>query len=127
MKNKMMLSAGLCLVAGIASADSLRDRVKQDFPGFDKQSIVHYAIDPMSEKQYLPDAYPDDGRAGEPVRIVAAKGEYEPGAFLLYGVKDFDKVRFEISDLRTKDGKVFPIEKLDLKTVKVWVQSGNAW
>ena len=50
--------------------------------------VVHYQVDPMSETQYLPDVYPFDGRAGMPVRIIAAQDEYEPGSFVLYPLRN---------------------------------------
>ena len=90
-------------------------------------TLVHWAVDPMSETPYLPDAIPADGRQGGDVQVIAAKGEYEPGSFVLRSDSDLGKVELEVGDLRTKDGKVFPRGKLDLKTVKVWYQSGNAW
>ena len=95
------------------------EKVAADFGG-KPGKVVHYAVDPMSERQYLPDAYPVEGEAGAPVRIVAAKGEYEPGSFLLYALDDMGKVKLEVGDLRSKDGKVFPKDRIDLKTVKVW-------
>ena len=90
-------------------------------------TLTHWAVDPMSETQYLPDVVPDDGVKGGDVQIIAAKGEYEPGSFVVRSDADLGKVKLEVGDLRTADGKVFPKEKLDLKTVKVWYQSGNAW
>ncbi len=89
--------------------------------------VKWYAVDPMSEVQFLPDSAPKGGVEGEAVRIVAAKGEYEPGSFVLVADEDLGKVTFEAPLLKTDDGKVFPKEKLDLKNVKVWYQAGTAW
>ncbi len=100
-------------------------RVSRDFNA--ASAFVHYGVPPMSETQYLPDVYPFDGEPGKSVRIVAAQNEYEPGSFLIYPVQSLGKVAFEISDLRTDDGKVFPKSELDLKAVKVWYQNGNGW
>jgi len=90
-------------------------------------ALTHWVVDPMSETRYMPDQIPSDGREGAPIGIIAAKGEYEPGSFILRSDADLGKVTFELSDLKTKNGKVFPKSKLDLKTVKVWWQCGNAW
>ena len=46
---------------------------------------------------------------------------------MIYAFKQHGKVAFEVSDLKSKDGTVFPKSRLDLKTVKVWYQAGNAW
>lgn len=81
----------------------------------------------MSENQYLPDAYPQDGIAGSPVRIIAAGGEYEPGSFLLYSRDELGKLSFEVEDLKSEDGSIFSKSDLDLKVIKVWYQNGNGW
>ena len=90
-------------------------------------ALTHWVVDPMSETPYMPDTIPADGRPDAPIGIIAAKGEYEPASFVLRSDTDLGKVKIEIGDLKTADGKVFPKEKFDLKTVKVWYQSGNAW
>ena len=90
-------------------------------------ALVHYTVPPMSETQYLPDAYPFDGEPGKPVRIVAAQNEYEPGSFVVYPLRSFGKVAFAVGDLKTAGGQVFPKAELDLKVIKVWYQNGNGW
>ena len=115
----------LMMAAALAALPNM-EKVSADFGGKPGR-VVHYAVDPMSERPYLPDAYPVDGQAGEPVRIVAARGEYEPGSFLLYSFEDAGKVKLEVGDLKTKDGKTFPKAQIDLKTVKVWYQASTAW
>lgn len=99
--------------------------------------IVHWAVPAMSDVQRLPDMEPKDGVKGGVVRIVAAKGEYEPGSFVVRAAEDLGKVKFEVSDLRQvkktgegeekETGVVFPKENVDLKFVKVWYQNRNAW
>ena len=89
--------------------------------------VKWYEVDPMGEVPYLPDRAPANGREGKPLGIVAAKGEYEPCSFVLLSDQDMGKVQFEVSDLKSGTGDVLSKEKLDLKTVKVWYQAGNAW
>ena len=89
--------------------------------------FVHYAVPPMSDVQRLEDVYPIDGEASAPVRICAAKDEFEPGSFLVYPLADLGKVTFTLTPFKTDDGKVFPADKLDLKVVKVWYQNKNGW
>ena len=94
-----------------------------------------YAVDPMAETPFMPNQAPQGGREGAPVTMVAAKGEYEPGSFVLVSDEDIGRVEFEISDLKRDEGRgkreegnvIFPKAKIDLKTVKVWYQAGNAW
>ena len=103
-------------------------RVAADFRGIPHpDAFVHYAVPAMSALQRLPDVYPDDGIAGGVVRIVAAKDEYEPGAFLIRATRDLGKTPLALTPFKTADGTVFPAGDLDLKLVKVWYQSGNAW
>ena len=103
----------------------------------EEPAFVHSAVPAMSEFQRLPDVEPQDGVRGGAVRIVAARGEYEPGAFSVCAARDLGKVRFEVSDLKQVEkadgggeretGAVFPKGDLDLRVVKVWYQNLNAW
>ena len=129
MAKTMMLAAAVAVMGLAARGEtvSLAERVKADFPEMPASGICRYWVPATSERQYLPDAYPEDGKACWPVRIVAAKDEYEPGAFLLYSTKDFGKLSFKVSDLKSEKGDVIPAKELDLKTVKVWYQNGNGW
>ncbi len=89
--------------------------------------FVHYAVPAMSDNQRLPGLYPFDGQPGAKVRITAAGGEFEPGAFLVYPLLNLGKVGFTLTPFRTKGGASFPAENLDLKVVKVWYQNRNGW
>ncbi len=91
------------------------------------QMFVHYAVSPMSENQRLPDLYPLDGQINTAVGIIAAKGEYEPGAFVIYPLADLGKVSLTLTEFKTREGKIFPADQLDLKLLKVWYQNKNAW
>ena len=103
-------------------------RVAADFKEIPHpDAFVHYAVPAMSTLQRLPDVYPDDGIAGGVVRIIAAKDEYEPGAFLIRATRDLGKTPLALTPFKTADGKLFPAADLDLKFVKVWYQNGNAW
>ena len=53
-----------------------------------------YAVDPMGELPYMPDKAPAGGREGAPLRMVAARGEYEPCSFVLLSDQDMGKVQF---------------------------------
>ncbi len=109
------------------AAAELASRVAADFTNAPAEPFLIYAVPAMSDFQRLPDLYPSDAEAGAPVRIVAAKGEFEPGAFLVYPLRDLGKVSFNLSPLRTADGKTFPAANLDMKVVKVWYQNRNGW
>ena len=109
------------------SAAVLAARVAADFAEPPAAPFAFYAVPAMSEVQRLPDVYPPDGEAGEPVAIVAAGDEYEPGAFLVYPFANLGKVSFTLKPFKSESGKVFPADALDLAVVKVWYQNGNGW
>ena len=99
--------------------------------------VKWYTVDPMGETPYLPDKAPAGGVEGGMLQIVAAKGEYEPCSVVLMSDRDLGKVKVEVEDLKQVEkisggieretGVIFPRSKIDLKTVKVWYQCGNAW
>ena len=70
-----------------------------------RADVTWYAVDPMAETKFMPDEAPVNGLKGEPVRIVAARGEYEPGSFVLTADADLGKVDFEINDFKEVKGK----------------------
>lgn len=90
-------------------------------------SHVHYAVPPLSEMQRLHEAYPVDGEVAAPVRIVMAQGEYEPGAFTIYPLRDLGKVEFRLTPFKAASGARLQPHQLDLKLVKIWYQNRNAW
>lgn len=115
------------LASGGLKAASNAARVAKDVNGKADVPFVFYRVSPMSENQYLPDTYPLEAQAMKPVQILTAGDEYEPGSFVIYPLKDLGKVRFTLSEFKTKGGKVFPAANLDLKVVKVWHQNLNGW
>lgn len=123
----LLLASGLC--AGLQAGEGpLAARVAADFPSAAANAaFLHYAVPAMSELQRLPEAYPGDGVAGGEVRITAAREEYEPGSFLVWGNRDLGKVDFSLTAFRTDSGEVFPAGDLDLKVIKIWYQNRNAW
>ena len=82
--------------------------------------IVRFAVPATGEGQVLPDSLPRDAVKDAPCAIVAAKGEYEGGSFVLRSDADLGKVDMKVGDLKNENGDIFPAKKLDLTTVKVW-------
>ena len=89
--------------------------------------IVRYSVPATGEGKVLPDSLPHGAMKDAPCAIVAARGEYEGGSFVLCADEDLGKVDMKVGDLRSEDGDVFLAENLDLTTVKVWYQNSNAW
>ena len=88
--------------------------------------IVRFAVPATGEGQVLPDSLPSNAVKDAPCAIVAARGEYEGGSFVLRSDADV-RVGMSVGDLRNEKGDVFPAKELDLTTVKVWYQNSNAW
>lgn len=110
MKKFVLLFAPLLLAASPANAE-----------------VDWWAVPAMSSVQRLPDAIPEDGVKGGEVRLIAARGEYEPASFVLRSDKDLGKVQLTVGKLVNEKGEVFPADALDLRIVKVWYQNGNGW
>ena len=89
-------------------------------------SLVYYTVQPMSNIKRTMYTYPEDGTLAGPVRIVAAKGEFEPASFVIYPFSDAAKVELKVSDLVGKNGKI-PASAVDVKIIKIWYQAGTAW
>ena len=89
--------------------------------------VCHWAVEPMSSVRRLPDVEPMDGLFGGEVRLVAAKGEYESGSFVLRSDEGLEQAALESGDLLAKDGSRIGAENIDLTVVKCWHQSGTAW
>ena len=89
--------------------------------------VAHWAVEPLASMRRLPDKEPADGTPGGEVRLVAARGEYEPGSFVLRSSEALQGVTLSVSDLTAKDGSRIPASAVDLTVVKCWYQSGTAW
>lgn len=88
---------------------------------------VYYTVNPLSEIIRQPDTFPTDGTALGTLKIIAAKGEFEPASFVLYPQQNVDRFELRASDLKGPSGSTIPAAALDIKLVKIWYQCGNAW
>lgn len=88
---------------------------------------VYYVVSPLSDIKRLPELYPVDGILGGSLDYLIARGEFEPGSFLVYAKQNVDKLELKVSDLKSKSGTVIPASALDAKLVKVWYQCGAGW
>ena len=88
-------------------------------------TITHWAVEPMSGIRRTYDTKPEGGENAA-VRILAARGEYEPGSFVLLSDADLKDQEVKVSDLRC-GAETIPASALDVKVVKVWFQQGTAW
>ena len=84
------------------------------------------AVDPLSGIRRTPDLFPVDGDFTNAVKVIAARGEYENGSFLMFGFDDLKDVMLSCGDLAGMGGRI-PAAEVDIKIVKVWYQQGTAW
>lgn len=114
-----------------ATAKANEAKVEKDLakaPAWKSAPAVYYTVNAMSDIRRVPDLYPVDGKIAGTLEIIAAKGEFEPGSFVVYARKNADAFSFKISDLKNvKNGDVIPASALDAKLVKVWYQCGAGW
>ena len=91
------------------------------------QKLAACVVEPLSGIRRTPDLFPEDGDFTSPLRVMAARGEYEPGSFLLFAFEDLENVKLSMSDLVNKNGSRIPAKEVDLAVVKIWYQMGTAW
>ena len=109
-----------------ANAAKVAKDLQKVAPEWKKAPALYYTVDAMSDIKRVPDLYPEDGKLAAPVEIIGAKGEIEPGSFLIYPQKNVDKFELKVSDLKGKGGTI-PASAVDLKLVKIWYQCGSGW
>lgn len=85
-----------------------------------------YEVPAISSIARLPDALPSDARLSSRLRIVAAKGEFEPVSFVIAPRADVAKLVLKASPL-SGPGTDIPAANIDIRVVKCWYQGGTAW
>ena len=117
----------------VAEAVAARNRLLvsrdiEEAPAAWKQApLTYYIVPPMSDIPRTPERYPADGEAFGTVKIIAAKGEFEPASLVIRAGKPVDRFIIRAHDLRGPAGATIPAAALDIKLIKVWYQSGAAW
>ncbi len=110
-----------------ANALKVAEDLQAAAPSWRNAPAIYYTVHPLSDIIRLPDTYPEDGTLLGTLKIIAAKGEFEPGSLVIYPQKNVDKFELRASDLQSDAGAAIPASALDIKLVKIWYQCGNAW
>lgn len=110
-----------------AKANLTRIQALRDGAYWKNAPFAACAVDPLSGIRRTPDLFPDDGDFTGPVRVIAARGEYEDGSFLLFGFEDIPAVELSAPDFVADGGARIPAAEMAIKVVKVWYQQGTAW
>ncbi|MDD2707722.1 MAG: hypothetical protein PHV34_06900 [Verrucomicrobiae bacterium] len=70
----------------------------------------------------------EENPAKSGLRVVAAKGEYESVSVVIQALKNLENLVLEAGDLKKSEkGTVISSEEIDVRVVKRWYQSGEAW
>ena len=90
--------------------------------------LVH-TVRPISGEKILPDQTLLPGERSTTLKITSCRGEYEPASFVVRAVgAGVTELSFNSTDLTSSSsGATIPAANLDLKIVKSWFQSYNAW
>ncbi|MBE2203543.1 MAG: hypothetical protein IAE94_04330 [Chthoniobacterales bacterium] len=128
-----LLAASASLPAAPQATDAaLTTRVREAVaaspePGAKMSPLfAYFVVPPMSNVKRTETTFPEDGVLGGTVRIIAARGEFEPASVVFFPFADAKKVEIKVSDLTGKKGKI-PASAVDVKIVKIWYQTGLAW
>ena len=89
--------------------------------------LDYYVVDAMSNIKRNGYNFPADGKYFGTVEAIMAQGEVESASLLLYPFTDFKDVKVTVSDLKNSQGAVIPKANVDVRVVKVWVQTGIGW
>ena len=88
--------------------------------------VACYVVPAISSVKRLPDAPPTDGRLGDRLDLVAARGEFEPVSFVVLPRSDVARFELKAGALGGAKGRI-PADHVDIKVVKCWYQAGTAW
>lgn len=83
----------------------------------DKQQGFILFSRPWADRIY-PSTRPLASEINQPVKIFASPDENQAGSFSLYPLKDLNDVGFTVSDLKTRDGKTFSKDNIELRIMR---------
>ena len=81
-------------------------------------------VQTTSRQMRSPEKFPEDPQYSGSIRIAAAKGEYEPAAFLVYGYKNLSDFTITVSDFKDDKGNTLPQSIVDQKLVAYMPRNG---
>ncbi len=90
-----------------------------------KAPLVGYTVPAFGSQRVLPGG-PAVGMTTNALDLIAARGETESVSFVLRAEADVQQVTLTVGDLASPTGRL-AVAQIDLRLVKCWYQSGNAW
>lgn len=106
-----------------------RARVEADMKrgAANPSKAVYYVVPALSDRMRLMDTFPDDGRFMAPLRIIAARDEFETASFQIFPFENMKDMKLDLSAIENEKGDAIDPGCVDIKIVKLWLQNGNAW
>ncbi len=90
--------------------------------------VLGFVVPPVTSTKWLPHVLPPEKNINSEINVIGAKGTFEPASFILYPFEDIEELEIEWSGLTGQDkGAAISREELNVRLVKRWYQSGNAW
>ena len=84
--------------------------------------------DPILPHDNLVSASITESTVTNGLRVIAAKGEYESVSVVIHARKDISGLILEADDFQKEGGgQIIPRDEIDIRAVKCWYQSGEAW
>ena len=92
-----------------------------------KNDLLINVVTPISNQKILPDTWPLPGPTSTKLTLAACPGELEAASFVIrQNGKNLTALTIKIPDLKGASGQISS-ENIDIKIVKVWYRSKNAW
>lgn len=91
------------------------------------RSALIWVTPPISANMILPHDRLVAGEVSSELRVVAARGQYEPASFVVSALSDLDALTVSVGDLHGDAGGLIGADSVDVRVVKCWYQAGTAW
>lgn len=85
-----------------------------------KQGYICYI--PSIQQRIFPDTAPLKTQVKNTVSVAGTPGEFDAAALCIYAVKAVKDLKVSVSNLKSKSGKIFNKDNIDLQVVKCWAQ-----
>ena len=86
-------------------------------------TVSVYVVPPLNRARILPDTVLPSSWLSNNLFLIACKGEYEPGSFVVCSDSTANSISVSVSNL-TGSGGTIPAANVDIRVVKCWYQAG---
>ena len=85
-----------------------------------KQGYICYV--PSTQQRIFPDTAPKEKQIKNSISLAGTPGESNAAVLCVYAVKAVKDLKVSLSKLKSKSGKIFNENNIDLQVVKCWAQ-----